>query len=160
MRVSTEGGDMKSVSRLLVIATVVLAAFGCRTSNRTTVAVDTCTGGYLGNVDATNRLVCVGTNGTNATPGYEYIHVYAKGRNGAPTQIAWASPDRNADLHIPMTGELQNCVKSIACPEKHACFATVLDTAPAGTRCEYQISNGTAARPTDPIIIIDTCCSY
>jgi hypothetical protein len=58
-----------------------------------------------------------------------------------------------------MTGSSQNCVKSITCPDKRACFATVVDTAPAGTHCEYQLANGSGAKPADPIIIIDTCCA-
>ncbi len=149
---------MKSVIKLLVIPAVVLAAFGCRTSNQTTLAAETCNSGYLGNADDTRPLVCVGTDGASAAPKVDPIHVYAKGRNGAATQITWASADPKADLHVSMTSQSQNCIKSITCPEKQACFATIVDSAPAGAQCEYQISNGTAAKPTDPIIIIDTCC--
>ena len=147
---------MKSLCKLLVIA-AVFAAFGCRTSNQTTLAMENCAGGYLGNADATRPLVCVDANGTSPTPKVDPVHVYAKGRNGAATQITWASADRNADLHVTMSPS-QNCVKNVTCPEKKACFATIVDSAAAGTQCEYQISNGTGAKPTDPIIIIDTCC--
>jgi hypothetical protein len=147
---------MKSISKLLVIAVVVVAALGCRTSNRTTLAADTCAGGYLGNADDTRPLVCVATAGMTA-PKIDPVHVYAKGRNGAATQITWASADRNADLHV--TTSSTECVKSVSCPEKQACFATIVDSVPAGTHCEYQISNG-SAKPTDPIIIVDTCCGY
>lgn len=148
---------MKSTIKLLVIAAVVLAAFGCRTSNPTMLAAETCNSGYLGNADDTRALVCVGTDGPNAAPKVDPVHVYAKGRNGAATQITWASADPNSDLHVTMSPS-QSCVKSVTCPEKHACFATIADSAPAGAHCEYQISNGTAAKPADPIIIIDTCC--
>ena len=148
---------MKSV-KLLVIAAAVLAAFGCRTSNQTTLAMESCSGGYLGNADATRPLVCVDASGPNAMPKVDPVHVYAKGRNGAATQITWASSDPKADLHGTMANASQNCVKSVACPQKSACFATIVDSAPAGSQCEYQISNG-SAKPTDPIIIIDTCCS-
>lgn len=150
---------MKSLTKLLVIAAAVLATFGCRTSNPTTLSAETCTGGYLANADPSRPLVCVDTNGTSAAPKVDPVHVYAKGRNGAATQITWASPDRNADLHVTMTNAAQNCVKSVTCPEKRACFATIVDSAPAGAQCEYQISNGTGAKPADPIIIIDTCCA-
>jgi hypothetical protein len=147
---------MKSIKLLLIAA--VLAAFGCRTSNQTALAVGTCSSGYLGNADATRPLVCVDAGGTSATPKVDPVHVYAKGRNGAATQITWASPDRNADLHVTMASASQNCVKSVACPQKSACFATIVDNAPAGAQCEYQISNG-SAKAADPIIIIDTCCA-
>ena len=147
---------MKSFSKLLVIAAVVVAAFGCRSSNQTTLSAETCASGYLGNADETRPLVCVGTSGTSAAPKVDPVHVYAKGRNGAATQITWASADPNADLHVAM-GSGQNCVKSVACPEKRACFATIVDNAPAGSKCEYQISNG-SAKMADPIIIIDDCC--
>ncbi|HEY2092669.1 MAG TPA: hypothetical protein VGJ81_12320 [Thermoanaerobaculia bacterium] len=149
---------MKSVSKLLVIA-AIFAAAACRSSNQTVLSTETCTGGYLGNADDTRPLVCVNVNGTNAAPLVDPVHVYAKGRNGAATQITWASPDPKADLHVTMTGSSQNCIKSVACPDKRACFATVVDTAPPRTQCEYQISNGTSAKPADPIIIIDTCCA-
>src|ERR1043166_4375934 len=99
---------MKSV-KLLVIAAVVIAAFGCRTSNQTTLAMETCSGGYLGNADATRPLVCVDANGSNAAPKVDPVHVYAKGRNGAATQITWASADPKADLHVTMTSASQNC---------------------------------------------------
>ena len=148
---------MKSVSKLLVIAAVFVAAFGCRSSNETTLAAETCASGYLGNADATRPLVCVATSGTSAAPKVDPVHVYAKGRNGAATQITWASADPHADLHVTMSPS-QNCVKSVACPQKSACFATIVDNAPAGTHCEYQISNG-SARPADPIIIVDSCCA-
>ena len=147
---------MKSTLRLLMIATV-FAAVGCRTSNQTTLAMETCSSGYLGNADATRPLVCVDSNGSSAMPKVDPVHVYAKGRNGAATQITWASADPKADLHVTMTSASQNCVKSVACPQKSACFATIVDSAPGRTQCAYQISNG-SARPTDPIIIIDTCC--
>ncbi|HEX7192054.1 MAG TPA: hypothetical protein VF381_10850 [Thermoanaerobaculia bacterium] len=150
---------MKSFSKLLVIATVTAAALGCSTSDTTSQFVATCTGGYLGNADRTRPLICVSVNGMSATPLIDPIHVYAKGRNGAATQIAWASPDRTADLHIAMTNPSQNCVKNIVCPRKQACFATIVDNAPAGAQCEYQISNGTGGKPMDPIIIIETCCA-
>ena len=147
---------MKSIKLLLIAA--VLAAFGCRTSNQTTLAVETCSGGYLGNADATRPLVCVNASAQSAAPKVDPVHVYAKGRNGAATQITWASPDRNANLHATMTSASQTCVKSVTCPEKSACFATIVDSAPAGAQCEYQISNG-SAKAADPIIIIDTCCA-
>ncbi|HEX3580372.1 MAG TPA: hypothetical protein VH087_01330 [Thermoanaerobaculia bacterium] len=150
---------MKPTIKLLLIAAVVLAAFGCRSSNPTTLSTETCTGGYLGNADATRPLVCVGTNGPSAMPKVDPVHVYAKGRNGVATQITWASPDPKADLHVTMASASQNCVKNVTCPEKRACFATIVDRAPAGAHCEYQISNGTSAKPADPIIIIDTCCA-
>jgi len=147
---------MKSLCKLLLIA-AVLAAFGCQTSNQTTLAVETCSGGYLGNSDPAKPLVCVSTSGTSATPKIDPVHVYAKGKNGVATQITWASGDRNADLHVTMANPSQNCVKSVACPKKSACFATIVENAPAGAQCEYQISNG-AGKAADPIIIIDTCC--
>lgn len=148
---------MKSVSKLLVLAAVI-AAFGCRTSDQTATVVATCTGGYLGNADRSHPLVCVSVSGTSATPLIDPVHVYAKGKNGAATQISWASADPKADLHVSMTNPSQNCVKNIVCPKKLACFATIVDNAPAGAQCEYQISNG-SAKATDPIIIIDTCCA-
>jgi hypothetical protein len=148
---------MKSFSKLLVIAGVAVAVFGCSTSNPTTLSAETCAGGYLANADPSRPLVCVATSGTSATPKVDPIHVYAKGRNGAATQITWASADPNADLHVTMSSA-QNCVKNVVCPEKRACFATIVDSAPAGAQCEYQISNGAGAKPTDPIIIVDTCC--
>jgi hypothetical protein len=148
---------MKSLSTLLVIATVV-AAFGCRTSNQMTILADTCNGGYLGNSDPSKPLVCVDVSGTSAIPLIDPVHVYAKGRNGAAAQITWASHDPKADLHISLNPS-QNCVKSVACPQKRACVATIVDTAHGGTQCEYQISNGSGGRPIDPIIIIDTCCA-
>ena len=146
---------MKSVSKLLVIAAVI-AAFGCRTSDQTAQAAATCASGYLGNADPSRPLVCVNEDGS---PRIDPVHVYAKGKNGAATQIAWASSYRNADLHVTMTNPSQNCVKSVACPKKQACFATIVDTAPGGAQCEYQISNGTGGKPMDPIIIIDNCCA-
>ena len=148
---------MKSI-KLLVIAAAVLATFGCRSSNPTTLSTETCSGGYLGNADATRPLVCVHVDGNNAAPKVDPVHVYAKGRNGVATQITWASPDTKADLHVTMTSASQNCVKNVTCPEKRACFATIVDSAPAGAQCEYQISNGTAGKPADPIIIVDNCC--
>ena len=149
---------MKPTIKLLVIAAAVLAAFGCRSSNPTTLSTETCNSGYLGNADATRPLVCVATSGSSAAPKVDPVHVYAKGRNGAATQITWASPDPKADLHVTMSST-QNCVKNVTCPEKRACFAMIVDSAPAGAQCEYQISNGTAGKPADPIIIIDTCCA-
>src|ERR1051326_6817450 len=114
---------MKSI-KLLAIAAVVLAAFGCPAGNQTTLAAETCASGYLGNADPSRPLVCVDAAGTSATPKVDPVHVYAKTKNGAATQIAWASSDRNADLHVTMTNPAQNCVKSVACPEERACFAT------------------------------------
>ena len=148
---------MKSLCKLLLIA-AVLAAFGCRTSNQTSELVATCTGGYLGNADPSKPLVCVNVSGTGATPLIDPVHVYAKTKNGAATQIAWATSDPNADLHVTVTNPSQNCVKSVACPQKKACFATIVENAPGGAQCEYQISNG-SAKAADPIIIIDTCCA-
>jgi hypothetical protein len=150
---------MKTVPKLLVIAATVIAAFGCRTSNQTTILVDTCTGGYRGNADPSKPLVCVSVSGMSASPLIDPIHVYAKAKNGAATQIMWASADKNADLHITMTNPSQNCVKSVACPQKRSCVATIVETAPGGTQCEYQISNGTGGKPMDPIIIVDNCCA-
>lgn len=150
---------MKPV-KLLVIAALILAtiaAFGCRTSNQMMLLVDTCKGGYLGNNDPSKPLVCVDVAGTSVTPLIDPVHVYAKGKNGAATQIMWASRDPNADLHISVNPS-QSCVKSVACPQKRACVATIVDTARGGTQCEYQISNGSGGKPMDPIIIIDTCC--
>ena len=149
---------MKSLTKLLAIAAVVLAAFGCRTGNQTTQLVETCTGGYHGNSDPSRPLVCVALSGGTATPLIDPVHVYGKGKNGAATQITWASADPNAELHVSMTNPSQNCVKSIACPQKQACIATIVDNAPGGAQCEYQISNG-SGKPMDPIIIIDTCCA-
>ena len=150
---------MKSATKLLVIAAVMIAAFGCRTADKTTLVVETCSGGFRGNSDRSMPLVCVDVSGMSAMPLIDPVHVYAKGKNGAATQITWASSDPHADLHISMTNSSQNCVKSIACPKKKACFATIVDNAPAGAQCEYQISNGSGGKPLDPIIIIDTCCA-
>ena len=150
---------MKSVNKLLVIAAVVVAAFGCSTSDPTSLAASTCTGGYRGNSDRSKPLVCVDISGMSATPLIDPVHVYAKGKNGVATQISWASADPNADLHVSMTNPSQNCVKNIVCPKKKACFATIVDSAPARAQCEYQISNGTGGKPMDPIIIIDECCA-
>ena len=153
---------MKSVSKLLVILAAIvatIAAFGCRTSDPTETAAATCTGGYRGNSDRSKPLVCVDVSGMTATPLIDPVHVYGKGKSGVAAQITWASADANADLHVSMTNTSQNCVTNIVCPQKRACFATVLDTAPAGAQCQYQISNGTGGKPMDPIIIIDTCCS-
>jgi len=141
----------------LIVA--VLTAFGCQTSNQTTLAVETCSGGYRGNSDPAKPLVCVSVRGTSATPLIDPVHVYAKGKNGDATQISWASADPNADLHVSMANPSQNCVKNIVCPKKLACFATIVEDAHAGAQCEYQISNGTGGKPMDPIIIIDTCCA-
>ena len=149
---------MKSVSKFLVIAAVI-AAFGCRTSDQTAQVAATCAGGYHGNSDPSRPLVCVSVDGMSATPLIDPIHVYAKGKNGAATQISWASADSRADLHVSMPNPSQNCVKAIACPKKQACFATIVDSAPGGAQCEYQISNGTGGKPMDPIIIIDNCCA-
>jgi len=145
---------MKSVSKVLVIIALMVVAFGCRTSDQTASVSATCAGGYLGNADPARPLVCVNADGS---PRIDPIHVYAKG-SGAAAQITWASADPKADLHVSMTNPSQNCVKTIVCPRKLACFATIVD-APGGTQCEYQISNGTGGKPMDPIIIIDTCCA-
>jgi len=150
---------MKSISKVLVIIVATLAAFGCRTSNQTATAAATCTGGYLGNADRSHPLVCVDVSGTAATPLIDPVHVYANGKSGVAAQITWASADPKADLHVSMTNPSQNCVKNIVCPKKQACFATVVDAARGGDRCEYQISNGTGGKPMDPIIIVDTCCA-
>ena len=149
---------MKRLNMLLVIA-VLIAAFGCTTSDPTSQLVATCTGGYHGNSDPSKPLVCVDVSGMSATPLIDPVHVYAKTKNGAATQVAWASADPNADLHVSMTNPSQTCVKSIACPKKQACFATIVSTAAGRTQCEYQISNGTGGKPIDPIIIIDDCCA-
>jgi hypothetical protein len=149
---------MKSVSKLLVIIVLTVVAFGCRTSDQTARVSATCTGGYLGNDDRSNPLICVSVSGTSATPLIDPVHVYAKGKSGVATQITWASADPKADLHVSMTNPSENCVKNIVCPKKLACFATIVDV-PGGTRCEYQISNGTGGKPMDPIIIVDTCCA-
>jgi hypothetical protein len=153
---------MKSVSKVLVLialAVLTVAAFGCRTSDRSAQVAETCTGGYHGNDDRSNPLVCVSVSGMSAIPLIDPVHVYPKGKNGAAAQITWATADPKADLHVSMTNPSQNCVKDIVCPKKLACFATIVLNAPAGARCEYQISNGTGGKPMDPIIIVDTCCS-
>ena len=147
-----------ALSRKLLVIAIVIAAFGCSTSDPTSRFAGTCAGGYLGNADPAAPLVCVGVSGSGATPLIDPVHVYAKGKNGAATQVTWASSDPNADLHVSMKDPSQSCVKSIACPRKQACFATIVDTAAGGSQCEYQISNG-GGKPMDPIIIIDTCCA-
>jgi hypothetical protein len=147
-----------TLSRRLLLIAIVIGAFGCRSGDPTQTFVNTCTGGYLGNADASAPLICVSVNGSTATPLFDPIHVYAKGKNGKASRITWASPDPNADLHVSMKDPSQGCVKSIECPRKQACMATIVETAAKGTQCEYQISNG-GGTPMDPIIIIDTCCA-
>src|SRR4051794_1661902 len=141
-----------ALSRRLLLIVIVISAFGCRSSDPNQVSVDTCTGGYLGNADPSAPLICVSTSGSAATPLIDPIHVYTKGKNGQAVQIRWASGDTNADLHISVKNPSQGCVKSIECPRKQACMATVVEAATKGMQCEYQISNG-AGMPMDPIII-------
>jgi hypothetical protein len=146
-----------TLSRRLLFIAIIIGAFGCRSSDPTQTFVSTCTGGYHGNADPAAPLVCVSVDGSAATPLIDPVHVYTKGRNGSAAQIAWASADPKADLHVSMKDPSQGCVKSVACPRKQACFATIVENAAKGTQCEYQISNG-GGTPMDPIIIVDGCC--
>ena len=146
-----------ALSRRLLLITIVVAAFGCRSSNTIDQLAGTCTGGYLGNADPTAPLICVGISGSSATPLIDPIHVYTKGKNGAAVQIVWASSDTNADLHVAMKDPSQGCVKSVACPRKQACIAVVVENSAKGTQCEYELSNG-GGKPMDPVIIVDGCC--
>jgi hypothetical protein len=143
--------------RRLSVLVILVAAFGCRSSNPNRGFVDQCAGTFHGNPNGYAPLVCVGVTGSTATPLIDPLHVYPHGKNGAAVKIVWASADPRADLHISMKNPSQNCVKSVRCPQKQACTATVVTNAAAGTQCEYELSNG-SGRPMDPIIIVDTCC--
>ena len=144
--------------RRLSVLVILVAAFGCKSSNPNRGFVDQCTGTFPGKPDRNAPLVCVGVSGSTATPLIDPLHVFPHGKNGAAVKIVWASSDPQAELHISMKNPSQNCVKSVACPQKQACTATVVSNAAGGTQCEYELSNG-SGQPMDPIIIVDTCCA-
>ncbi len=148
---------MALARKLPLLAILVVALFGCKSSDPNQQFVETCTGGYLGNRDLYAPLVCVSVSGSAATPLIDPVHVYPKGKHGKAAQIVWAASDPHADLHIAMKGNASGCVKEVHCPRKQACVATIVETAPGGTQCEYNLSNG-GGQPVDPIIIIDSCC--
>ena len=67
-----------SLVRRLSVLTILIAAFGCLSSTPLQTSVNICQGGFLGNNDPTAPLVCVGVQGSSATPLIDPVHVYTK----------------------------------------------------------------------------------
>lgn len=143
--------------RKLSVLVILVAAIGCKSADTTQQMIATCGGSFPGKASRYGPLNCIAVSGSTATPLIDPLYVYPHGRNGEAVKITWASSDPNADLHITMKDPSQGCVKSVACPRKQLCMATVVSTAKAGTQCEYLLSNG-GGQPLDPIIIVDSCC--